>query len=62
MNVLEAAKLFKLATVSPNKGDKITVEVVDVDEDDGVRKYTLKFDNTFCNETRTLFFFEKSEV
>jgi hypothetical protein len=57
--ILKAAKLFKLAAITPGKGDKITAEILEVSEDDGVIKYTVKFDSDLGGETRTLFFFEK---
>lgn len=61
MDLLKAAQLFKLAAISPGKGDKITAEVLEVSEDDGVIKYTIKFGSDLGNETRTLFFFEEIE-
>lgn len=57
--LLRLAELFKLATIFPNKGEKIVAEVLDVSENDGVRKYVLKFDA--LGEVRTLFFLDKEE-
>lgn len=59
--LLKLADLFKMAATFPGKGDKVTAEVVEVSEDDGVRKYILKFDSDLGEETRTLFFFEKQD-
>lgn len=60
--LLKLAKLFKNAAIFPGKGDKVTAEVVELSEDDGVRKYVLKFDSDLEEQTRTLFFFEKEDV
>jgi hypothetical protein len=57
--LLKLASLFKNAATFPGKGDKVMAEVVQVSEEDGVRKYILKFDSDLGEETRALFFFEK---
>lgn len=62
MDPLEAAKLFKHAATYPNKGDKIMAEIIDFEEDDGVRKYTIKFDNSLGNQTRIVFLLEELEA